>query len=109
MIKASQTCKVNFDNGESLTLFPTGNNFAIIESNLSIEERNLFVLQPFRVTAFLIEYLDSITVVFLIISYISYVLYSYGKMGWQKRKFRRNKPSKVENKALVALLNADTS
>ena len=108
MVKASQTCKINFDNGESLTLFPTDDNFAIIESNLSVEERNLFVLQPFQVTEFLIEYLDSITVVFLIISYLSYVLYSYGKTGCNKRKFKRNDSNKVESKALVALLNANS-
>ena len=109
IIRASQTCTIRFENGESLTLFPTDESFAVIESNLSVVERDLFNSTIFDIDDFLLEYLDSITVVFLIFSYIAYVLYSYGKVGWQKRKFKKNASGKVENKALVALLNTDTS
>ena len=109
IVKTNENCKVRFGNGESLTLFPTNNNFTIIESALSMEEQNLLTITLFPTTDFLLEYLDTITIIFLILSYITYTIYNYGKLGCNKRKFKSNNSNKVESKALLALLNADSS
>ena len=105
MILASEECEVHFDNGVSIKLLKTNNNFEIIESSLSFEEREVLTAEVFPLLDYLYEYGDSITLILFILGYALYMLANCTKSHRKKSIYQGRHDVKKENKALVALLN----
>ena len=106
LIQTNENIEIHFNQGEIISLFPTHDIFSIETTKLTNEEIEILATDYFDLSK-IIELGDSILVATFLIAYICFSIFKFTKSKLYKRKFRNTKNEKVQNKALVAMLNAE--